>query len=262
MKKFSTITNQTVGQEPKVEKIYGETDIFRFKILKLMEDFLSIQTYGPVDRYLREGSIKIKGQELFTEALLSLLDEKTIKEQTKLLEGLKSELRDWETIDSKIEDINTKSDNFKTIYKVNQLLEKYGDDEEMLIQVVEEQSKRVLDVELLQSYKSTFSSSKLAPATLEAISDIYSQRISENFMDKLNTYIDKGSALYPKLAKIVGGDNSFWYTIKEGDQWLTFELRYGDEGVSYPLAKFSDLDDENFKPEDISPSYIIKMCFE
>ena len=180
MKKFSNITGQSVGQEPKVEKIYGETDIFRFKILKLMEDFLSIQTYGPVDRYLRAGSIEIKGKELFAEALLSLLDEKTIKEQTKLLEGLKSELRDWETIDNKIDDINSKASDFKVNYKVNQLLEKYGDDEEMLIQVVEEQSKRVSDVELLQTYKSTFSSIKLTPATLERISEIYSQRITEN----------------------------------------------------------------------------------
>lgn len=180
MKKFSNITNQSVGEEPKIEHKIDETTLFKVKILNLMEQFLSIQTYGPVDRYLREGSIQIKGKELFTEALLSLLDEKTIKEQTKLLEGLKSELRDWETIDSKIEDINTKSDNFKTIYKVNQLLEKYGDDEEMLIKVVEEQSKRVLDVELLQSYKDTFSSSKLTPATLEAILNIYSERISEN----------------------------------------------------------------------------------
>jgi len=179
MKKFSKITNQIVGQEPKVEKIYGETDIFRFKILKLMEDFLSIQTYGPVDRYLRAGSITIKGKELFAEALLSLLDEKTIKEQTKLLEGLKSELRDWETIDNKIDDINSKVTNFKVSHKVNQLLEKYAD-EEMLIQVVEEQSKRVSDVELLQSYKDTFSSVKLTPDTLERISEIYSQRITEN----------------------------------------------------------------------------------
>ena len=116
----------------------------------------------------------------FEEALLSLLDEKTIKEQTKLLEGLKSELRDWETIDSKIDDINSKASDFKVNHKVNQLLEKYADDEEMLIQVVEEQSKRVSDVELLQSYKDTFSSVKLTPDTLERISEIYSQRISEN----------------------------------------------------------------------------------
>lgn len=181
MKKFSNITNQTIGQEPKVDTTkIDETTVFKVRVMNLMEQFLSIQTYGPVDRYLRSGSITIKGKELFAEALLSLLDEKTIKEQTKLLEGLKSELRDWETLDSKIDDINSKTSDFKVSHKVGQLLEKYGDDEEMLIRVVEEQSKRVSDVELLQSYKDTFSSVKLTTDTLERISEIYSQRIIEN----------------------------------------------------------------------------------
>ena len=94
MKKFSNITNQTVGQEPKVDTTkIDEATVFKVRVMNLMEQFLSIQTYGPVDRYLRAGSITIKGKELFAEALLSLLDEKTIKEQTKLLEGLKSEIR-------------------------------------------------------------------------------------------------------------------------------------------------------------------------
>ena len=183
MRKFSNITNQTVGQEPKIDTTkIDETTVFKVRVMNLMEQFLSIQTYGPIDRYLRAGSIKIKGKELFTEALLSLLDEKSIKEQTKLLEGLKSELRDWETLDSKIDDLNSKmiGDKFKTNYKVSQLLEKYADDEEMLIQVVEEQSKRVSDVELLQSYKESFSSVKLTPDTLFRISEIYSKRIIEN----------------------------------------------------------------------------------
>jgi hypothetical protein len=180
MKKFSNITGQSVGQEPKVDTTkIDEATIFKVKVMNLMEQFLSIQTYGPVDRYLRAGSITIKGKELFTEALLSLLDEKTIKEQTKLLEGLKSELRDWETIDNKIDDINSKVIDFKVNHKVNQLLEKYSKDEEMLIQVVEEQSKRVSDVKLLQIYKETFSSVKLTPDTLSRISDIYSKIINE-----------------------------------------------------------------------------------
>ena len=86
MKKFSNITNQSIGQEPKIDTTkVDESTLFKVKVMNLMNQFLSIQTYGPVDRYLRAGSIKIKGQELFTEALISLFDEKTIKEQTKLL---------------------------------------------------------------------------------------------------------------------------------------------------------------------------------
>jgi hypothetical protein len=180
MKKFSNITNQSVGQEPKIDTTkVDESTLFKVKVMNLMNQFLSIQTYGPVDRYLRAGSIKIKGQELFTEALISLFDEKTIKEQTKLLESLKSEVRDWETIDNKIEDLSSKmiGDKFKTTYKVSQLLEKYGDDDEMLIAVVEEKSKSITDVELLQVYLETFSSVKLTPDTSSRISEIYSKRI-------------------------------------------------------------------------------------
>lgn len=180
MRKFSKITNQNVGQEPKIDTTkIDETTLFKVKVMNLMEQFLSIQTYGPVDRYLRAGSITIKGKELFTEALLSLLDEKTIKEKTKLLEGLKSELKDWETIDNKIDHLNSKiiGDKFKTDYKVSQLLEKYGDDEEMLIQVIEVQSNRISDVELLKSYKESFSSVELTQDTLNKITDIYSKRI-------------------------------------------------------------------------------------
>jgi len=202
MKKFSKITNQTVGQEPKIDTTkIDEATVFKVRVMNLMEQFLSIQTYGPVDRYLRAGSIKIKGQELFAEALLSLLDEKTIKEQTKLLEGLKSELRDWETLDSKINDINSNINNFKVSHKISQLLEKYSDDEEILIQVVEEQSKRVSDVELLQSYKDTFSSVKLTPDTLGRISEIFSQRISESYepltIDRIIKIVDETKDLTP-----------------------------------------------------------------
>ena len=68
-------------------------------------------------------------------------------------------------------------DKFKTTYKVNQLLEKYGDDEEMLIAVVEEKSKSITDFELLQVYLETFSSVKLTPDTSNRISEIYSKRI-------------------------------------------------------------------------------------
>ena len=71
MKKFSNITNQKVGEEPKKElKKFNEEDIFKAKVVNLMEDFLKIQTYGPIDRYLRAGNIKISGKETFLDCLL------------------------------------------------------------------------------------------------------------------------------------------------------------------------------------------------
>lgn len=172
MKKFSSVTNQTVSSEPKVEVKIDEATIFKSRVINLLEQFLSIQMYGPVDRYQRAGLIKIKGQELFAEALLSLLDEKSTKEQTKLLESLKGNLRDWETIDNKIDEINSNKTDFKTNHKVNQLLEKYGSDEEMLVNVIEEKAKKINDTVILESYIKSINASKVSNSTKEKIKSI------------------------------------------------------------------------------------------
>jgi hypothetical protein len=181
MKKFSNITNQKVGKETVTEVKIDESALFKVRVLNLLEQFLTIRTYGPVDRYLQAGNIKISGQELFTEALLSLLDEKTVKAQTKLLESLKNDIKDWEVIDSKIDDLNSNliGNKFKTNYKVGQLLEKYGDDEGMLVLVLEEQVKKVTSEETLKTYLEVFNSTKLKKETKDSISEIYNKRISE-----------------------------------------------------------------------------------
>jgi len=151
MKKFSLVINQKVGEEPKKESNkFTEEDIFKYKVMSLMEDFLTIQTHGPVDRYLRAGSIKITGKETFLEALMSLMNDKTLGDQTKLLESLKGQIKDWEVIDNKIEMVNEEIlkslDNNKTLShrrKISSLFEKYGQDEDLLLQIVESDSKKV-----------------------------------------------------------------------------------------------------------------------
>jgi hypothetical protein len=150
MKKFSNITNQKVGQEPKIEVKLNEEDLFKVKILNLMDQLLTIRTYGPVDKHQRAGLIKIAGKEMFLEALLGLFSDKTLKEQAKLLESLKSEVRDWEMIDVKISDVNIKISESKEksellSHKKNliSLYNKYSDDEELLIQMVEKACDKI-----------------------------------------------------------------------------------------------------------------------
>jgi len=155
MKKFSNITGQKVGEEPNKElKQFNEEDIFKSKVMSLMEDFLTIRTYGPIDRYLRAGNIKIGGKETFLEALMSLMSDKSLKEQSKLLESLKGDIRDWEAIDTKIDNINEEivktSKKNKTLShrnKLSSLFEKYGQDEELLLQIVESDSKKISNIE-------------------------------------------------------------------------------------------------------------------
>lgn len=154
MKKFSNITGSKVYQEPKVETKINEEDIFKGKVNSLLDDFLTIRTYGPIQRYFNASTIKISGKELFLEALMDLLKDKDLNQETKILESLKSSVKDWETIDSKIEEANKKIEEIKSKdkmvphrNKLNALFNSYGSDEEMLINMVEESCKKINDMD-------------------------------------------------------------------------------------------------------------------
>ena len=114
MKKFSNITGTKVSQEPKIETKINEEDIFKGKVNSLLDDFLTIRTYGPIQRYFNASTIKISGKELFLEALMDLLKDKDLTQETKILESLKSSLKDWEAIDTKIEEANKKIEEIKS----------------------------------------------------------------------------------------------------------------------------------------------------
>jgi len=145
MKKFSNITNQKVGEAPKIADVkLNEEELFKAKIMNLMDQLLTIRTYGPVDRYQRAGTVKISGKELFLEALLSMMSDKSLKEQAKLLEGLKSSVNDWDVIDSRIDEVKSKinesEENNKTLTHRNRLstiYNNYNGDEEMIMKVIE-----------------------------------------------------------------------------------------------------------------------------
>jgi len=151
MKKFSNISGFRVPEEkkPEVTKI-NEEDLFKTKVLNLMENLLSIRTYGPVDRYLRAGSIKISGQDLFIEALMDLLKEKTLKQETRILESLKSDIKDWKVIDTKIEEVNSKieslneaSDILTYRRKIKSIYTNYSSDEKLLIEMIDNSCKKI-----------------------------------------------------------------------------------------------------------------------
>jgi hypothetical protein len=147
MKKFSNITGQKVGEEPKREaRPINEEELFKSKVMSLMDDFLTIRTYGPVDRYLRAGSIKVAGKEEFLEALMSLMTEKSIKDQSKLLEGLKADISDWKSIDSKkssLEASKRPEIDPSDRKKIASLLESYGSDEGTLEMVAKQHASKL-----------------------------------------------------------------------------------------------------------------------
>ena len=155
MKKFSNISNVKVSEEPKIElKQLNEEEMFRAKVMNLMEQLLSVRTYGPVDRYLRAGNIKVAGKEMFLEALMDLLKDKSSKEEKKILESLKSSVSDWVAIDSKIEEVEQKiaenQEKNKMIphkNKLRSLYSKYGQDEEMFMNMVQESCNKITNAE-------------------------------------------------------------------------------------------------------------------
>lgn len=182
MKKFSKLTNQKIGQVPvKKEPKVNEEESFKYQLMGLIDQYLHIQTYGPIDRYLRAGTIKITGKEELAGALVELMSDKSTNEKTILLENLKSKVKDWEAIDETIEEVGAKRINdinkrklIPHIAKVTELLEKYGEDEETLIEMVNKSAERI------KTYETALLRSNAAGVLgNQKISEIYAQRANE-----------------------------------------------------------------------------------
>lgn len=179
MKKFSKITNQKVNEEPKVEvKQVNEEDFFKSKLMNLMDQILSVRTYGPVDRHQRAGLIKIAGKEMLVEAILDLLTEKSVKDQTNILEGLKSSVRDWEAIDAKIDSINSERISLSNRNKFSSLLENYTE-EDLLVKVVENDVNKITKEKTVKDYIRLTNESKLSSSVKSQLVNIYSVRLNQ-----------------------------------------------------------------------------------
>lgn len=129
MKKFTKISNTTVGEE-KLEKVVNDNTL-KFEILSLMDNFLEIKTYGNVSPVYMVPT-KIEGKELFVEALMDFLQEKIEEKSIKVLESLKHDIKDWKSIDEKIESILEERE--KNILKKNIIntIDKYSDNKDLL----------------------------------------------------------------------------------------------------------------------------------
>ncbi len=102
MKKFSNITKEVINTEPpKLDK--DPIDPIKNKLRQLIENNLILRYYGPIDRYYRAGQIRIEGKDNLIEAILNFLIDYTHDTEIKALESLKSDIKDWETIDNKID---------------------------------------------------------------------------------------------------------------------------------------------------------------
>lgn len=177
IKKFSNITGQKVNEEPKETKSFNEEEQFKSKLFDLMDNILSIRTYGAVDRYQRAGLIKIAGKEMLIEAILDLFSEKSINDKTKVLEGLKSDIRDWKVIDAKIESLKEERILLSNRNKFKVLTESYVG--ESLLVKVEKDINKITKEKTLKDYINLTKESKLELNVKNKLIEIYSVRLNK-----------------------------------------------------------------------------------
>lgn len=151
MKKFSKITNQDIKEEPKLDKSLNEKQSAKFKMVNLMDKLLRIRAYGPVDNRFLTGSVKIEGKEMLAEAILDFITELSNNDKIKVLENLKSDIKEWDVIDNKIDNLKSENAPFNSKMKFESLLQRWGSDEGTLLMVAELQSN-TMDNDLREDY--------------------------------------------------------------------------------------------------------------
>lgn len=102
MKKFSNFN----------EKVEAKEELsLKLSILALIDKCLTIRSNGSAHRELLNNSITIDGKDMLANAIVNLISNESSKEQIKILESLKSQMKDWETIDNKIQVISDTKEN-------------------------------------------------------------------------------------------------------------------------------------------------------
>lgn len=138
MNKFSAMSGQKVNDVP---ELITNKDTIKLEALKagissLIDNFLTIRSYGSARKNILESTVKISGKEVFIEALIDFMNNKSIEDQMETLESLKGDTRDWQVIDNKINELNNLvnenkefKNNKKQINKIKTLMDTYSDDD-------------------------------------------------------------------------------------------------------------------------------------
>jgi len=194
MNKFSAMSGQKVNDTPDLitNKDTVKLEALKAGISTLIDNFLTIRAYGSARRNILENTVKISGKEMFIEALIDFMNDKSIEEQMKTLESLKGETRDWQVIDNKINELNNLSqenkefnNNRKQINKIKTLLDTYGDDDrfETILENMVSKSKDSNEANLISvtanKMKSNFKFLNYSKKQLSLISEKYGRKAQE-----------------------------------------------------------------------------------
>lgn len=138
MDKFSRISGQRINDLPKLIKSQEEMEVeqLKFGIMKLMDNCLTIRSYGSARKHILDDTVKIAGKEMFVEALIDFMSDKSLKDSIEILESLKSKNKDWKSIDEEIQSLNESIANVRFlevnkngVKKIKMFLENYSEDD-------------------------------------------------------------------------------------------------------------------------------------
>lgn len=189
MRKFSKVAKIKLPEEPVIEqREITEEDLLKRKVKNLMDHCLSVQIYGPTTRHQVAGHIKVKGKEMFLEALFDMLKGETAKENIKVLESIKSSTKDWEPIDEKINELKTEldiindPDTLKFKSKIEDIYNKYGEDEELVERIVQKTNKAE------KAYKRAVIANRMSNDRLFSSNKM--KMISEKYLERYNQLLE------------------------------------------------------------------------
>jgi hypothetical protein len=169
IQKFSNISGQKVGVEPKIVETKEQLELESLKstILGLIDQTLTIRNYGTGYKHDMV-TVQIDGKDMFVEALLNFLSEKDNKRAISHLESLKESNKDWVSIDAKISQIEHENDGIKYLNenssyleKIKAFLDKYAMSEDF-DDILEKQIAKITD------FEGAFIRSKVATEMLES----------------------------------------------------------------------------------------------
>lgn len=148
MKKFSDVSNIEAPKSEPIKETNEERVDIKSAIFNLMENYLTIRSYGSARAELLSSQLKIDGKEMFVEALLDMVNNFAKEDKVQLLESLKNDIGDWKSIDGKIDEIKKEVSDIKLEGKIKSQIEKWGKSGD-LSQITQNKVSKVQDLEYL-----------------------------------------------------------------------------------------------------------------
>lgn len=143
MHKFSKINENT--NDKKLDKL----DIIKEDLYNIINNTLSIESYGSARKEILM-TTKIVGKEMLIEELIKFIESISNKKLLENLTNLKADIKDWESIDNIIEDVNISVKDDNEIKKVHNFIQNYKNyDNEMFLELFKSKSFKKDTIEII-----------------------------------------------------------------------------------------------------------------